>query len=65
MQASALGLVTALTQAGVYGAVAVLSVKARDWLESNQRANLLAARTVGAVLVGAAVLTATQGWKAP
>ena len=64
LQAGALGLITALTQAGVYGAVAVLSLKAKDWLESIRRCNLLTARAVGAVLIGAAVLTATQGWKA-
>lgn len=64
LQASALGLITVLTQAAVYGAVAVAAVRARGWFGSNPRANLAAARSVGVVLIGAAVLTATQGWQA-
>lgn len=63
MQASALGLITALTQAGVYGAVALLALRTRSWFGGNPGANLFAARAVGAVLVVSALLTATQGWR--
>ena len=61
-QAGALGLITVLTQAGVYGAVAVGAGRAQRWLGSNPQAGLAAARAVGAVLVGAGVLTVVQGW---
>lgn len=61
-QAAALGLVTAFTQAAVYGAVAVGAVRAHRWLGGNPEAGVRAARAVGAVLVGAALLTVLQGW---
>lgn len=64
LQVGSLGIITAATQAGVYGAVALLAVRTRGWFEANPGANLLAARGVGAVLIGAALLTATQGWRA-
>jgi len=61
-QAAALGLITAFTQAAVYGAVAVGAVRAHRWLAGNPRAGTGAARGVGAVLLGAALLTVLQGW---
>ncbi|MCC2957834.1 LysE family translocator [Massilia sp. IC2-477] len=61
-QAAALGLITVFTQAAVYGAVAVGALGAQRWLAGNPRAGLAAARAVGAVLVGAALLTVVQGW---
>ena len=61
-QAAALGLVTALTQAAVYGVVAVGALRAHGWLAAHPRAGLAAARSVGAVLVAAALLTVLQGW---
>ncbi|RLM49068.1 LysE family translocator, partial [Halobellus sp. Atlit-31R] len=45
-----------------YGAVAVGALRAQRWLSGNPRAGLAAARAVGAVLVGAALLTVLQGW---
>lgn len=61
-QAVALGLITSITQAMVYGVVAVGALRAHGWLASNPRAALVAARSVGAVLIGAALLTLVQGW---
>jgi len=62
-QAFALTGINAVTQAGVYGTIAVLAHKARGWFEASPRANLLIARSVGLVLVGTAVLTAARGWR--
>lgn len=61
-QATALGLITAFTQATVYGTVAVGAVRAHGWLAANPHAGLAAARAVGAVLMAAALLTVLKGW---
>jgi threonine/homoserine/homoserine lactone efflux protein len=61
-QAAALGLITAFTQAAVYGMVALGALRAHGWLAGNRRAGLAAARAVGAVLLAAAILTVLQGW---
>ncbi len=61
-QAAVLGLITALTQGMVYGAVAIGALRAQRWLGGNPRASLAAARAVGAVLLAAALLTVVQGW---
>lgn len=61
-QAAALGLITAFTQAAVYGTVAFAASRAQRWLAGNPRAGLAAARAVGAVLLGAAAMTVLQGW---
>lgn len=61
-QAASLGLITGLTQAAVYGTVAVGAVRAHRWLAGSPRAGVAAARAVGMVLIGAALLTALQGW---
>ena len=61
-QAALLGLITVLTQGMVYGTVAAGALRAQRWLGTNPRAGLAATRAVGAVLVGAALLTVLQGW---
>ena len=61
-RAALLGLITAFTQAAVYGGVAVGALRAHRWLAGNRRAGLAAARAVGAVLLGAALLSVLQGW---
>ncbi len=61
-QAAALGLIIAFTQAALYGAVALGALGAQRWMTGNPQAGLAAARAVGAVLVGAALLTVLQGW---
>lgn len=64
IQASALGLITAFTQAAVYGAVALLAVRASRWLQGNPDARANVARGVGIVLIVAALLTGVRGWQA-
>jgi threonine/homoserine/homoserine lactone efflux protein len=61
-QAAALGLIIALTQAAVYGVVAIGALRTQRWLAGNPAAGLAAGRAVGAVLVGAALLSVLQGW---
>lgn len=64
IQASALGVITAFTQAAVYGAVALLAVRASGWLAGNPAAQRKVARGVGLVLILAALLTGVRGWQA-
>lgn len=64
IEASALGVITASTQAAVYGAVALLAVRASHWLSGNPGARHTLARGVGVVLVVAAILTGVRGWQA-
>ena len=64
IQASALGVITAFTQAAVYGAVALLAVRASRWLSGNPGAQHTVARGVGVVLIVAAILTGVRGWQA-
>jgi threonine/homoserine/homoserine lactone efflux protein len=59
-QATALGLITAATQAGVYGGVALLAQRAGGSLGASG----LATRAVGMLLVGTGVVTVVQGWQA-
>jgi threonine/homoserine/homoserine lactone efflux protein len=59
-QAAALGLITAGTQAGVYGGVALLAQRAG----SSLGASGLATRAVGLLLVGTGIVTVVQGWQA-
>jgi threonine/homoserine/homoserine lactone efflux protein len=62
-QALALGLIIAATQAGVYGSLALGADRARHWLRTNHRANLVLSRCIGVALVMAAVWTGIAGWK--
>jgi threonine/homoserine/homoserine lactone efflux protein len=62
LQASALAAITAATQAGVYGAVALLSGRAGSWIGGHPAKAALAVRSVGAVLTLSAVVVAVQGW---
>jgi threonine/homoserine/homoserine lactone efflux protein len=59
-QAAALGLITAGTQAGVYGGVALLAQRAGGALGASR----LATRAVGMLLVGTGIVTVAQGWQA-
>jgi threonine/homoserine/homoserine lactone efflux protein len=63
MQALALAVITAATQAGVYGAVAFLSGQAGSWLNGNPDKGAVAARMVGGVLILSALLVGVQGWQ--
>ena len=62
-QATALGLIIAATQAGVYGTLALIAGQARGWLQSRLAAGLALNRGVGVVLVVAAMITGFQGWR--
>lgn len=61
-QAATMSVITALTQATVYGAVALAAGKAQTLLATRPRANAWVAKSVGAVLIAAAVLTVYSGW---
>ncbi len=61
-QTIALCVITVGTQIAVYGAVAALALQSRRYMESRQKT---IARTMGAMLMAAAVATATQAWSAP
>jgi len=63
LQALALGAIIALTQALVYGAIALVAGRARGWLEARPRASLYVARVVGGLMVLAALVTAVEGWR--
>lgn len=63
LQAGELAIITALTQAGVYGAVALLSERAGAWLNGNPDKAAVAARLVGGVLMLSAVAVGVQGWQ--
>jgi threonine/homoserine/homoserine lactone efflux protein len=62
-QAIALAIITAVTQAGVYGSVALLSGHAGAWLNGNPEKGAVAARMVGGVLILSAILVGVQGWQ--
>ena len=62
-QAVAMGLIIALTQAGVYGALALASAGFRDWMATSPRAAAALARSIGGLLVVGAAATAYQGWQ--
>lgn len=64
-QAAVLALITAATQAGVYGTVAWAADRLRLTLQRHPAAPRRLGRTVAALLVLAAVLTLWQGWKPP
>ena len=58
-QTIALCLITVATQIAVYGAVATLAVQSRQFMNARQKT---IARTMGAMLMAAALATATQAW---
>ena len=62
-QATVMWLIIALTQAAVYGGMALGGDRLRTWLESRPGADVLLARSVGALLVAMAVMTGVEGWR--
>ena len=58
-QTLALGLITTGTQVAVYGVVAALALRSRAFMQSRHG---VIARVMGALLMLAALLTATQAW---
>ncbi|MCY7386729.1 MAG: LysE family translocator [Burkholderiales bacterium] len=61
-QTIALCLITVAIQIVVYGAVAALAVQSRQFMKSRQKT---ISRTMGAMLMAAALATATQAWSVP
>lgn len=61
-QTLALCLITVATQIAVYGAVAALALQSRQFMKARQKT---IARAMGAMLIAAALATATQAWSAP
>lgn len=60
IQVGLLGVITSLTQVGVYGTLALLAARAGRWLAHNPGAGNHVARVMGVLLLGVAVLTALQ-----
>ncbi|HYU26664.1 MAG TPA: LysE family translocator [Thermoanaerobaculia bacterium] len=63
IQAAEMSAIIMLTQASIYGAVALLAGRARGWLTRSPAARLVVARTVGALLIAVAVVTGIEGWR--
>ena len=61
-QTAALVFITVATQIAVYGAVAALAVRSRAFLVARQRT---LSRTMGVLLMLAALAAATQAWSSP
>ena len=62
-QSLVLWMIIAIAQLTVYGAVALAAAQARGWLARRPGAGMVAARVVGVVLIGAALLTGFEGWR--
>lgn len=62
VQAVAMGTIIALTQAAVYGAVALGAVRVKAWLRGSGRAQVLAGQSVGAVLLLGAAWSLAQAF---
>lgn len=59
-QSGVLGMITALTQLGVYGALAFASSQASGWFNAHPRAAAVTARSMGVLLIFTALLSASQ-----
>lgn len=64
LQCLVLGVIIWVTQAGVYGSLAIGAAGVRGWMAAQPGAGLALHRGVGAVLVVAAVWTGFAGWQA-
>lgn len=62
VQSAVLGAITALTQLGVYGALAHAASGASGWFSAHPAAATVTARTMGALLILTALLSAAQAW---
>lgn len=63
-QALVLWMIIAATQLAVYGAVALAAARARGGWLRRPAAGVVVARVVGVVLIGAALFTGIEGWRA-
>jgi threonine/homoserine/homoserine lactone efflux protein len=62
-QALIMGVMTVLTQFGVYGGLAFVAGASRDFIVSNPRATLFAGRAAGLVFILVAALTVWHAWR--
>ncbi|MDR6874140.1 threonine/homoserine/homoserine lactone efflux protein [Bosea sp. BE125] len=65
LQAAILSLIIALTQALVYGCLAVVAGGGRTALAARPHATVLIGRAVGVLLMLVAAVTAFEGWRRP
>jgi threonine/homoserine/homoserine lactone efflux protein len=63
IQAVVLWLIIAFNQLCVYGGLALAADRARQWLSQEPAAAVFVARSVGALLIGAAMFTGFEGWR--
>jgi len=63
LQALVMWLIIALNQLVVYGGVALMADRARQWLQGKPAAGTMATRCVGALLLAAAMFTGFEGWR--
>ena len=63
IQALVLWLIIAFNQLCVYGGLALVADRARQWLSYEPAAGIFVARSVGALLIGAAMFTGFEGWR--
>ncbi len=63
MQAIALGGIISVTQIFVYGSIVSGAAGIRAWLSSNKTGQVRLGRTIGVVLIAAAIWTGWQGWQ--
>lgn len=63
LQAVVLWVIIAVTQAAVYGGVALAGDRLRAWLSMRPSASALLARGVGGLLLACALYTAYEGWR--
>ncbi|ESW65824.1 threonine transporter RhtB [Mesorhizobium sp. LSJC268A00] len=64
MQATVMGLLTMLTQAAIYGGLAITAGRSRNLLVANPRATAFAGRAAGLLLFAVSVFTAWEGLRA-
>ena len=63
VQAAVMWLIIALNQVLVYGGLALAADRARQWLSREPAAGAFVARSVGVLLIGAAMFTGIEGWR--
>ncbi|RUV62309.1 MAG: LysE family translocator [Mesorhizobium sp.] len=64
MQATVMGLLTVLTQAAIYGGLAITAGRSRNLLVANPQATVLAGRAAGLLLFAVSVFTVWEGLSA-
>lgn len=63
LQSGVLGTITALTQAAVYGVLALAAGRASGWFAAHPGAATLTARIMGLLLIATAVFSAGHAWR--